>query len=717
MADDKSPSVDFPTPVSVKDAPTAGAQIDPTNTAAAMYGDTSADGKPLPFKPNVQIGRSGLKQYAGFVLEEFLPTLRGAQGAKAYREILDNCALVQGIFKQIQLSMRQVKKHVQPFENTAEDEKRAERVEQALDDMSDSWEDVISEACTMIPYGYAPMEIVYKKCGGWTDDPKTRSRYDDGLISWRKVALRAQDTLFKWEFDAEGGVRAMVQLPPPDFILRTIPIEKLLLFRPSVENGNPEGYSALRSAYFDWIMVKRLTEFEAIKGERSATGVPVIYTPSENLNGTTAANVSALAFAKKTVKNIRVDDQMGIVMPSAFDPDTGKELWRLELLSEGRANEYDYDKVITRHETRIAMSLLAGAAMLGHDKVGSFALSSTKWESELAMGLNAWLDAMFAVWNRHAIPRLYALNGWPMDRMCSIVHEEIQSQDVEALANAALHLSQAGMDLFPDEELENHIRDEMGWPQLVEGQWEERQAQQDQEDAQNWHLQLQQARAGAVAGPGKPGGPPGGAKPPAGGVPPKPGGKPPTGPPAGPSAGRSAHAGPGTGVRTVKKANARTSRGRYDRQAATAPPSVNVSAAVGVLRDRLAVNGRGDIDHGFVSVPELPETKGWRENVDAAAVLRVPIKGLIATQPTVRRDHVRTFIENPDVVMPGQRSLTGQHEDKPVLYAKGGKAYILDGHHRLTARAMMGYPDTMARVIDGDALPANQGERRDLGGV
>ena len=44
-----------------------------------------------------------------------------------------------------------------------------------------------------------------------------RSKYSDGLIGWRKMPIRAQETMFKWVFDPSGEIRAMVQIPPPSY--------------------------------------------------------------------------------------------------------------------------------------------------------------------------------------------------------------------------------------------------------------------------------------------------------------------------------------------------------------------------------------------------------------------------------------------------------------------------------------------------------------------
>jgi hypothetical protein len=105
----------------------------------------------------------------------------------------------------------------------------------------------VSESLSMLPYGFAPHEIVYKRRLGEQkrDSGKPSSEYDDGKIGWAKLALRGQDTILKWFFDEEGNVTGLTQQPWFGGLI-DIPIEKLLLFRPRAWKNNPEGYSILR---------------------------------------------------------------------------------------------------------------------------------------------------------------------------------------------------------------------------------------------------------------------------------------------------------------------------------------------------------------------------------------------------------------------------------------------------------------------------------------
>ena len=50
----------------------------------------------------------------------------------------------------------------------------------------------------------------------------------------------------------------------------------------------------------------------------------------------------------------------------------------LSLSVPARARQFDTNAIINRYDTKIAMTVLADFLMLGHNKVGSFALSSDK---------------------------------------------------------------------------------------------------------------------------------------------------------------------------------------------------------------------------------------------------------------------------------------------------------------------------------------------------
>jgi hypothetical protein len=325
---------------------------------------------------------------------------------------------------------------------------------------SHSWDDFISEAFTMLAYGWSYAEIVPKWRKGKEREPI--SKYDDGKIGWRKLAFRAQNTLSEWVFDDDGGIQGMVQSvsgKPPV----TIPITKALLFRTTAEKGNPEGESILRAAYLPWYYKKNLEEIEGIGIERNMNGLPVIYLG----DGTTkTGSNSDYAKAKDLVRDIRKDEQMGAVIPGPKMTADGRG-WLLELLSGGSTESMDVGAVIARYEKRIAMSMLAQWLMLGMDQVGSYSLSKDQSDF-FRQAVEAVLRMISSVLNRFAIPRLFALNPELerlSDELPTIEYSLPIQPDFGEFAQAVNALVSAQV-IDPQEEgLRNTVRSVLGLPE------------------------------------------------------------------------------------------------------------------------------------------------------------------------------------------------------------------------------------------------------------
>jgi hypothetical protein len=168
----------------------------------------------------------------------------------------------------------------------------------------------------------------------------------------------------------------------------------------------------------------------------------------------------------KIVQNIRRDQQEGILFPMKRDAQ-GNLLFDLKLLSTGGTRQFDTDKIVNRYDLRITQSILADFIMLGHETVGSFALSSDKTDL-FAVALGAWLKSIAGVLNMHALPRLFRYNGLPTDRLPEIEADDIEQTDLGVLGAFLQAATAAGMPLFPDENLENWIRSKAGLPEKSE---------------------------------------------------------------------------------------------------------------------------------------------------------------------------------------------------------------------------------------------------------
>lgn len=399
-----------------------------------------------------EIGRVGQRRYGGIFYEEFLSELRGRKGAEVFTEMSNNDETIGAILFAIEMLVRQASWNVEPGGSTAKDREAAEFVKSCMDDMQQTWIDTISEILSFLTYGWSFHEIVYKRRMGRTKDNRTSSKYDDGLIGWMKLPIRSQETLYQWEYDDQDNLIGMTQMPPPDFGLITIPMTKAMLFRTRSRKDNPEGRSILRTAYRSWYFKRRIQEIEGIGIERDLAGLPVITTPEgmdiwdkddEDMNAIRAG-------LEAMVKNIRRDSTEGLVLPFGYS---------FELTSTGGSRQFDTNSIIARYDTKISQTVLADFIQLGHESVGSFALSSDK-TNLFSMAICAFLDIICQTFNSQGIPALIDING---DHFAGVTdyprltHGDIEDVDLATMATFIKDMTSIGV-IIPDESLEDYVR-------------------------------------------------------------------------------------------------------------------------------------------------------------------------------------------------------------------------------------------------------------------
>lgn len=413
-----------------------------------------------------ELGTTGLARFNGEIFEEFLPELRGPRWRKIVRQMIDNDSITGSLLFAIETLARTVKWNIVPKSEKNEDKQVAEFFKQALfEDQSQTWDDTLSEILSFLPWGWSNLEILYKRRGGDVNDPTKRSRFTDGKIGWRRWSIRSQETLDRWQFDDDGGIQAMQQIAPPDYQQRTIPINKSLLFRTKARKGSPEGQSILRTAYVPWYFKTNIMRIEGVGIERDLAGLPTAWVPPQLLSSTaTAEEQSILAAIKKLVTGIKRDEQEGVIMPLAYD-ENGNKLYDLTLMNSGGQRQFDTDKIITRYEVRQLISCLADFILLGHDKVGSFALSTNK-TGLFTLAMGSYLDSIADVINRHAFTRLAKYNGFPAESVPTLQHDAIENVDLGELGTYVKVLNDAGALLFPtaDGKMERYLQSQAGLP-------------------------------------------------------------------------------------------------------------------------------------------------------------------------------------------------------------------------------------------------------------
>ena len=410
-----------------------------------------------------ELGSSGLTRFGGTVYEEFIKELRLKGAPQTYKEMRENSPVISAILFAIEMSLRRVKFYFEPPDD--KDHELSDFLDGCLEDMSTSWQDTLSQILTMLQFGFSIHELVYKVRKGLDKSPE--SKYDDGRIGWRKWLPLAQETLApgrEWIWDETGGVQGINQIAPPDYILRTLPIEKVLLFRTSVAKNNPEGRSLLRSMYIPWYYAKNFSEIEGIAMERQGCGIPVMYMGYDTAKQGAQSDTE---FAKQVVRDVRADEQEGVVIPYPKMTGDGKGMLFEIVSATGGARTLDFDKVISRYEKRMAMSCLAEFIMLGMENVGSYALSKDSTDMFI-LSNTAWAEIICQVIMRHAVPRLLKLNTFKYDEMPQLKHSEINVPDLVALSEYVNKLVGANL-LVPDDNLQKYLREAAHLPDIPEG--------------------------------------------------------------------------------------------------------------------------------------------------------------------------------------------------------------------------------------------------------
>jgi hypothetical protein len=421
-------------------------------------------------KPNFsELGRTGLNRYGGWISEEWLSDLSGTNGVAIYKRMSTNEAIIGGGLFAIEMLCKQVPWWAVPGGGKPKDIRAARFLESNLYDMSIPWPATLSEILTMYPFGWSWLEKVFKVCRGPSNrDPSLRSQYNDGLIRWRKLAPRAQETLSDWEYDEDSDtLQAMVQIPPPDFGERRIPLDKSLLFRMSTAKDNPEGTPGLRRTYRAWFIATNLEDIEAMGMERDLAGYPVLYVPAEiaDPDPDDEEAVAAHNDFMDLITGVRRDQTEGLLLSSERDAN-GNLKYELKLVTSSGTRQIPTNQVIMRWKNAMAVSMMTDFLLLGQGRQGSYALAETK-SRLFAQSISAILDSIVEVINSHGVPDLVEFNPSifeDLDNLPYFAHGKVEIPNLQQLADYLHKLGYKADWLKQDVELENHLRSQADLP-------------------------------------------------------------------------------------------------------------------------------------------------------------------------------------------------------------------------------------------------------------
>ena len=167
--------------------------------------------------------------------------------------------------------------------------------------MEASWTQFLTEALTMLEFGYSFFEKIYAN---------QMTPFGTRTVL-KEFAPRAQIDVIEWKYDSKGRP-LYVEMDDFDGSQIRIPYDKLIAFTMDREANNIEGTSILRSAYKHWYFKDNLYKIDAIQKERHGIGVPIIRLPV-NFNNEDRDK------AKEIGRNLRTNEQAHVVLPPMWE--------------------------------------------------------------------------------------------------------------------------------------------------------------------------------------------------------------------------------------------------------------------------------------------------------------------------------------------------------------------------------------------------------------
>lgn len=416
-----------------------------------------------------EIGSLGLRVYSGVTQDELKKELNWPNSINTYREMSYHSAINAPLtlFENIISRATWVYK---PPENATEEEKNQVKIiNQMMQDMDQPWSEFVRDVLSSNIFGFSVHEKVYRK-----RLKSNGSLYDDGIVGWKKLPIRVQESISKFIFSEDGNEVIGVQqnLSAINDIynrfskrsnLINLPRNKFLLFRTGKHRGDPFGKSPLRDAYLAWRFLTQLEELEALGVAKDLNGIPVLSLPPQVLaaDGDQAQRL----YFENAIRNLQVGEQMGIILPSLYD-EQGKSLYDIKLLSSDGKKNFDLNKIKEYYRSLIFISLFADILLQGNTSTGSFALGAIK-NSLSGAYAERLISNIAEVIQNDLIRQTYEINSWPTERMGKLDFDGLDNTDIESLSKYLQRVASVGL-LEKDRAVLNAVRQGIGIDPLPE---------------------------------------------------------------------------------------------------------------------------------------------------------------------------------------------------------------------------------------------------------
>ena len=418
-----------------------------------------------PKSTSESVGVSGTAIYGGYVsTNEKDARLIGRERYTTFSEILANTTIVGAAVRLFLNTVSRPAWKVEPAEDGRSGRalELAEKVEEALFDMTTPWYRVVKRTSMFNLWGFSVQE--------WTS-----KRREGGMIGFLDVEPRPQMTIERWDVDETGTVAGVTQIAPRDGREIYLPRNRLVLAVDDSLNDSPEGFPLFRHIVEAARRLARYEQLEGIGFDTDLRGIPVGRGPFKEMQDMVdrgeITKDQKLAFEeglRRFVKGHVRTEELGILLDSMTYQTTDERQtpspirqWDVELLSAQAAGHDAVARAIERLNRDIARVLGAEHLLLGSTSTGSLAMSKDKTTS-FVLGVESVLRDLIASYENDLVDPLFEMNGWPMELRPTLKVDTLQSREVEQVTGALRDLAQAANAVGPQDEAFGEVFDILG---------------------------------------------------------------------------------------------------------------------------------------------------------------------------------------------------------------------------------------------------------------
>ena len=396
-----------------------------------------------------ELGNLGLRVFQGVPQEELKRELNWPASITTFKQMSYHSSINAPLTLFENIISKATWTYKPPIDATEEEKEQSKIINQMMQDMDQPWSEFIRDVLSSNVFGFSVHEKVYRK-----RYKSNGSLYDDGLIGWKKLPIRVQESISKFIFSEDGNEIIGVQqnLSSINDIynrfsrrsnLVNMPRSKFMLFRTGKHRGDPFGKSPLRDAYLAWRFLSALEELEAMGVAKDLNGIPVLTLPPQVLaSDASAENQAQRQYFENAMRNLQVGEQMAVILPAVFD-EQGKPMYSLQLLSSDGKKNFDLNKIKDYYKNLIFTSLFSDVLQMGQSATGSFALGAIK--NSLSGAYAERLIANIAeVIQNDLIRQTYELNNWSTERMGTFDYDGIEPADLETFSKAVQRMGATG---------------------------------------------------------------------------------------------------------------------------------------------------------------------------------------------------------------------------------------------------------------------------------